>query len=195
MQKEIEVKFINVDIDAVRAALKNVGGVCDQPMRLMRRALIETQEMAAIDAFIRLRDEGDKVTLTYKQHLQNGIHAANEIETTVGDFDTTKALLEAAGFTFRTYQESRRETWRFGEVEIVIDEWPWMPPYIEIEGSNEGAVKSAAEKLGYNWGDAVFGGTDVIYQRLYNMSDGIRGVIDISDVRFGAPLPKDFTRK
>jgi hypothetical protein len=102
---------------------------------------------------------------------------------------------EAAGFTFRTYQESRRETWRFGEVEIVIDEWPWMPPYIEIEGSNEGAVKSAAEKLGYNWGDAVFGGTDVIYQRLYNMSDGIRGVIDISDVRFGAPLPKDFTRK
>ncbi|MBP6038033.1 MAG: class IV adenylate cyclase [Candidatus Saccharimonas sp.] len=195
MQKEIEVKFINVDIDAVRAALKNVGGVCDQPMRLMRRALIETQEMAAIDAFIRLRDEGDKVTLTYKQHLQNGIHAANEIETTVGDFDTTKALLEAAGFTFRTYQESRRETWRLGEVEIVIDEWPWMPPYIEIEGSSEGAVKSAAEKLGYNWGDAVFGGADVIYQRLYNMSDGIRGVIDIPDVRFGAPLPKDFTRK
>lgn len=193
MHTEIEAKFIDVDVDATRELLARVGAVCVQPMRLMRRALVETPEMAAIDAFLRLRDEGDKVTLTYKQHLKSGIEAAREIETTVGDFDATKALLEASGMKFHTYQESRRETWKLGEAEVVIDEWPWMPPYIEIEGRSEAMVRQAAKTLGCDWQDAVFGGADVIYQMLYDMSDGVRGVIDIPEVRFGTPLPSAFT--
>lgn len=193
MQTEIEVKFVDIDIDEVRRRLESLRAVCEQPMRLMRRALVETPEMAAIDAFLRLRDEGDKVTLTYKQHLKSGIEAAREIETTVGDFDATKALLEASGMRFHTYQESRRETWQMGSVEVVIDEWPWMPPYIEIEGSNEAEVKQAAQTLGFDWSQAVFGGADVVYQSLYDMSDGVRGVIDIPEVRFDAPLPEQFT--
>ncbi len=193
MQTEIEVKFVDIDIDEVRRRLESLRAVCEQPMRLMRRALVETPEMAAIDAFLRLRDEGDKVTLTYKQHLKSGIEAAREIETTVGDFDATKALLEASGMRFHTYQESRRETWQMGGVEVVIDEWPWMPPYIEIEGNNEAEVKQAAQTLGFDWSQAVFGGADVVYQSLYDMSDGVRGVIDIPEVRFGTPLPEQFT--
>ena len=195
MQTEIEVKFLDIDIDNVRARLASAGAVCEQPMRLMRRALVETPEMAAIDAFLRLRDEGDKVTLTYKQHLKTGVEAAKEIETTVGDFDTAKALLEASGLTFHTYQESKRETWKLGGVEVVIDEWPWMPPYIEIEGPDEAAVKASAAALGFDWNDAVFGGADVVYQMLYDMSDGTRGVIDIPDVRFGVELPAQFQSK
>jgi adenylate cyclase class 2 len=195
MQTEIEVKFIDVDIDAMREQLARAGAVCEEPMRLMRRALVETPEMAAIDAFLRLRDEGNKVTLTYKQHLKTGIEAAKEIETTVGDFDTTKAIIEASGLAFHTYQESRRETWRLGAVEVVIDEWPWMPPYVEIEGQSEQDVRTAAEILGFDWRDAVFGGADVIYSMLYDMADGVRGVIDIPDVQFDAPLPDVFTAK
>ncbi len=195
MNKEIEVKFIDIDIDAVRELLARSGAVCEEPMRLMRRALIETDDMKPIDAFVRLRDEGNRVTLTYKQHLKDSVHAANEIETTVGDFDTTKALFEAMGYEFVTYQESRRETWRLNDVEVVIDEWPWMPPYIEIEGTSEEAVREAADTLGFDWKDAVFGGADVIYQSLYDFADGVRGVIDVAQVRFEDPLPAVFTPK
>ncbi len=191
MKTEIEVKFINITIDAIQQRLLAAGAVCEQPMRLMRRALMETPDMAAKDAFLRLRDEGNRVTLTYKQHLKTGIEAANEIETTVDDFDATKALLEASGMIFHTYQESRRETWKLGDVEVVIDEWPWMPPYIEIEGDNEASIREAAATLGFSWDEAVFGGVDVVYRMLYPAMS-VRGVIDIPLVRFDDPVPQEF---
>lgn len=195
MQTEIEAKFVDVGIDDVRNRLSAAGAHCEQPMRLMRRALVETAEMKPIDAFLRLRDEGDKVTLTYKQHLKGRVEAANEIETTVGSFDAAKAIVEACGLAFHTYQESKRETWKLDDVEVVIDEWPWIAPYIEIEGKTEQAVKNAAEKLGYAWENAVFGGADVIYRATYAMPEHIRGVIDIPEVRFGAPVPAEFTER
>ena len=191
MKTEIEVKFINITIDAIQQRLLAAGAVCEQPMRLMRRALMETPDMAAKDAFLRLRDEGNKVTLTYKQHLKTGIEAANEIETTVDDFDATKALLEASGMIFHTYQESRRETWKLGDVEVVIDVWPWMPPYIEIEGDNEASIREAAAILGFSWDEAVFGGVDVVYRMVYPAMS-VRGVIDIPLVRFDDPVPQEF---
>ena len=191
MKTEIEVKFINITIDAIQQRLLAAGAVCEQPMRLMRRALMETPDMAAKDAFLRLRDEGNKVTLTYKQHLKTGIEAANEIETTVDDFDAAKSLLEASGMIFHTYQESRRETWKLGDVEVVIDEWPWMPPYIEIEGDNEASIREAAAILGFSWDEAVFGGVDVVYRMVYPAMS-VRGVIDIPLVRFDDPVPQEF---
>ena len=191
MKTEIEVKFINITIDTIQQRLLAAGAVCEQPMRLMRRALMETPDMAAKDAFLRLRDEGNKVTLTYKQHLKTGIEAANEIETTVDDFDATKALLEASGMIFHTYQESRRETWKLGDVEVVIDVWPWMPPYIEIEGDNEASIREAAAILGFSWDEAVFGGVDVVYRMVYPAMS-VRGVIDIPLVRFDDPVPQEF---
>jgi adenylate cyclase class 2 len=191
MKTEIEVKFINITIDAIQQRLLAAGAVCEQPMRLMRRALMETPDMAAKDAFLRLRDEGNRVTLTYKQHLKTGIEAANEIETTVDDFDATKALLEASGMIFHTYQESRRETWKLGDVEVVIDVWPWMPPYIEIEGDNEASIREAAAILGFSWDEAVFGGVDVVYRMVYPAMS-VRGVIDIPLVRFDDPVPQEF---
>lgn len=195
MHTEIEAKFVNITIDTMRHTLEQAGAVCEQPMRLMRRALVETEQMKPIDAFLRLRDEGNKVTLTYKQHLKSGVEAANEIETTVGDFDSTKAIIEACGLTFRTYQESKRETWQLGEVEVVIDEWPWIPPYIEIEGTSEQAVQAVAAKLGFDWNNAVFGGADVIYRSTYTMPPNVRGVIDVPEVRFDAPVPAEFTKR
>ena len=191
MKTEIEVKFIDITIDTIQQRLLAAGAVCEQPMRLMRRALMETPDMAAKDAFLRLRDEGNKVTLTYKQHLKTGIEAANEIETTVDDFDTAKSLLEASGMIFHTYQESRRETWKLGDVEVVIDEWPWMPPYIEIEGDNEASIREAAAILGFSWDEAVFGGVDVVYRMVYPAMS-VRGVIDIPLVRFDDPVPQEF---
>ena len=191
MKTEIEVKFINIDIEEVRTKLREVGAVCEQPMRLMKRALIETEEMAKDEAFVRLRDEGNKVTLTYKKFEENSLTGAKEHEIIVSDFDTTLAILKTCGLKVQTFQESKRETWRVAEVEVVIDEWPWMRPYIEVEGHSEQAVKDTADLLGFDWSDAVFGGADVIYHLEYPKMS-VRGVIDIDEVRFGEPVPAVF---
>lgn len=195
MKTEIEVKFVDVDIDHIRARLKTLGAHLEHAMRDMRRALIEEEHHAADNMFIRVRDEGDKTTLTLKKKTkslkESTIDSTYEIETTVGDFDTTVELFEVAGWHYTTYQESRRETWQLGDVEVVIDEWPWINPYIEIEGDTEEAVRAAAAKLGFDWDTAMFGSVDVIYNRDYPDMK-VRGVIDIEEVRFGADVPTEF---
>ena len=51
----------------------------------------------------------------------------------------------------------------------MIDIWPFLEPVIEIEGKNEDNVKKVAEKLGFNWNDAIFDSIDYIYSKTYNI--------------------------
>jgi len=195
MQTEIEVKFVDVDIDDVRARLKAAGAALEQSMTEMRRVLIEEPHHAAERSFIRIRDEGSKTTLTFKRRLlpdeETTLTSVQELETTVGDFDTAVKIFAEAGWNYVTYQESRRETWHLDDTEVVIDEWPWINPYIEIEGPTEDSVRSVAKKLGFDWETAMFGSVDVIYGRDYPNRTN-RGVIDVKEVRFGTPSPKEF---
>lgn len=191
MKTEIEVKFLNINIDEMRQKLKDAGAVLEQPMRLMRRTLVETEETRSRHAYLRLRDEGDRITLTFKQFDEDSLTGAKEREVTVSDFDETIAILSEFNLNYHTFQESKRETWKYQDAEVVIDEWPWIAPYIEIEGDSEEIVKQAAASLGFDWDEAVFGSVDVIYNLEYPDMK-VRGVIDVKEVRFGSPVPIEF---
>lgn len=195
MKAEIEVKFLNVDFDDVRAKLKELGAECEQPMRLFRRAIIETPELVAKNGYVRVRDEGDKVTMTYKQFDKLSVDGAKEIEMTVSNFDDAVALLDAAGLPYQSFQESKRETWKLGNTEIVLDEWPWLKPYIEIEGEDESELKDVAGKLGFDWAEAVFGDVMVAYRAEYPHLTEKDTVGHIAEVKFGDPLPDLFKSK
>ena len=198
MKTEIEVKFINIDIEQIREKLRTAGAVCEQPMRLMKRALIEEPHHLERHSFIRIRDEGDKITLTYKRREDQAaskIDGTKEIEVEVSNFEDTVELFKEAGWEYKTFQESKRETWKLGTAEVVIDEWPWLQPYIEIEAETEDEVKAAAEQLELNWDDKMLGHIDAVYETEYVFADNFRGVIDIKEVRFDDPLPKQFEVK
>lgn len=188
MKTEIEVKFCDIDLDATREILARAGAVCEQPMRLMRRIIIETETLAQRHGFVRVRDEGDRTTLTYKQFDEASLTGAKEIEVTVSDFDATVALLEQVDLVHKSFQESRRETWKLGDVEVVIDEWPHLNAYIEIEGASEEGVKRAAEKLGFDWADAVFGSVTEVYQHQYPNGNA-RELVNMPRIAFDEPLP------
>jgi adenylate cyclase class 2 len=195
MKTELEVKFANISIEAIRAALRAAGAVCQQPMRLMKRALIEESYHEADKSFIRIRDEGDKITLTFKRRATldaTTIDSVKELEVEVSDFNKTVQIFSEAGWQYKTFQESKRETWKLGSTEIVVDEWPWLKPYIEIEGESEAAIKAAAQTLGLDWGDACFGNIDELYKMEYEFQNGTRGVIDVAEVRFGDSIPQEF---
>lgn len=194
MKTEIEVKFLNVDHDEVRAKLTKLDAVLEQPMRLMRRVLIRTPEMTANgrDAFIRIRDEGDRTTVTFKEFKENSLSGVEEIEVVVSDFDNTVAIFAAGNLAHQSFQESRRETWKYGEVEVVLDEWPWLDPYIEIEGPTDESVMRAAKDLGFEWTAGVFGSVTEAFNIQYPNARNPRGLIDLPEVKFGAPLPDIF---
>ena len=190
MKNEIEAKFVNVNIDDIRSKLESLGAILIQPMRDMQRVTIDTPDLKKKDAFVRIRNEGDKTTITYKQFNSLTIDGVKEIEITVSNFDDAVALFKEAGLVYGSLQESRRETWKLGEVEIVIDEWPWLNPYIEIEGPSEGLVVSTSEKLGFIWSDAIFGDVMAAYRVQYphlGMNDTVG---NLPEVRFNDPLPE-----
>lgn len=189
MKTEIEAKFLGIDFDQLRQRLTELGAECVQPMRLMRRVIIQPDWLRGSHSFIRVRDEGDKVTLTYKKFLDESISGAQEQEVTVSNFEDTVAILRAGGLDYRSYQESRRETWHLGEVEIVLDEWPWLGEYIEIEGPSEASVKTVAKQVGADWKKAIYGSADKLYHLAYPQAKN-RGVIDIKEVRFDLPVPE-----
>lgn len=189
MKNEIEAKFVNIDINTIRSKLQDVGAVLVQPMRDMQRVTIDTPDLKKKDAFVRIRNEGDKTTVTYKQFNSLSLDGVKEIEIKVDDFNTTVALFKEAGLVYGSLQESRRETWKLSDVEIVIDEWPWLNPYIEIEAPSEELVISTSEKLGFNWSDAVFGDVMAAYRVQYPHLGLNDTVGNLPEVRFGDPLP------
>lgn len=189
MKTEIEVKFLDVNHDELRAKLRELGAVCEQTMRDMRRAIFATPEMdEQRNAYIRVRDEGDKVTVTYKHFAELSLTGAAELETTVGDFDAMVGIMRATGMRQCAYQESRRETWYLGDTEVVLDEWPWLKPYIEIEGETEKGVRSTAKSLGFDWNDAIFGAVTQIYEAEYPGTQASDIILEPL-IKFDAPLP------
>jgi len=191
MQTEIEAKFLHVDPTDVRQRLEKAGATCKQPMMLMRRVVLDNEDLQPKNAFVRVRDEGHRIAMTYKQYDEQSITGAKEIEFSVSDYDAAVTFLEALGVKPKSTQEARREIWELGDVEVVIDEWPWIDPYIEIEGPSEEAVKEVAKKLDFNWNDAAFGDIMTAYRAQYPNTGTTRSdmVYNLPIVRFEDAVP------
>jgi adenylate cyclase class 2 len=189
MKTEIEAKFLNINHDAMRETLKSVGAVCKQPMRMMRRVTFGTPEMNSKNAFMRIRDEGYRVTMTYKQFDEMSLTGAKEIEVTVSNYEDALTLVKAAGIETKSVQEARREVWHLDDIEIMLDEWPWLNPYMEIEAETEKKVKHAASLLGLNWDDAVFGDLNQAFRAQYPTMSNEDAIYHLPDIRFDLPLP------
>jgi adenylate cyclase, class 2 len=192
MQTELEVKFLAVDHAKLRSKLQAAGAVCTHPMRLMRRTVMDFEDdrlEKSADGFVRVRDEGDKVVATYKQYGEAlAIDSAKEIETTVGDYETTIRLFEAIGLRAKSEQETKRENWQLDACEVVLDEWPWLKPYIEIEGPNEPAIQAVAKKLELDWEDHVTGSVTVAYRSEYDIPRKI-SIATNPRMAFDEPVP------
>lgn len=174
MQTEIEAKFLNINHDTFRKKLESIGATCVVPMRLMRRKNFDYADRRLEKEFtgwVRVRDEGDKVTLAYKQLNDRSLHGTKEVSVTVNDFDDTCQLLESIGLVKQSYQETRRESWMLGDIEIELDEWPWIPPFVEIEAPDENSLRDIAAKLELDMNVAVHGSVEIAYQAVYDVTD------------------------
>jgi adenylate cyclase class 2 len=115
---------------------------------------------------LRLRRD-TKVRITYKAggSLEGGVNRRQELEFTVSDFDTAKALLEALGYQVYTIYEKYRTTYRMGNVEVVVDELP-TGDFLEIEGPDSESIRAAAKQIGLNWEAGILESYTVLFERL-----------------------------
>lgn len=170
MQTEWEASFWSIDKDKVRARLTAAGAELIYPERDMRRyGFFPPVGTTLQKSWVRIRDEGDRVTMSIKQ-VGAKLDEQKELEIIVNDFETGAEFLRTLGCKEKAFQETRRELWRIGVVDIVIDSWPFLEPLVEIEGPSEVAIREVAERLGFVWVDARFTSVAEAYMEKYGVT-------------------------
>ncbi|MDQ3798759.1 MAG: class IV adenylate cyclase [Acidobacteriota bacterium] len=145
MAIEIEKKY---RLDAARyerllSALEEIGaeyqGEDFEENTLYRGGVLDEKS-----AVLRVRKIGARTILTYKRRIQNEFDVKRQIEheTEIASAEEIENIIENLGFVASVIYEKRRRTWRFREVEIVLDELPFGL-FMEIEGSSVTAIAEA----------------------------------------------------
>lgn len=170
--EEFEVKFLNIDQKEIEKKLKEIGAkkVFD---RVFKSKIFDYPDFRLDSncAWIRLRDEGDKITLAYKKRLRDQESDGKENddgmeqhEVAVSDFDTTANIFLKAGFVLKYYEEKRRIRYMLGDIELDIDLCPQLPPYLEIESNSWKNVEKAIKLLGLDPADKKIFSSSHIYK-------------------------------
>jgi adenylate cyclase, class 2 len=154
--EEFEVKFLNIDPEAIQKKLEGLGATRVFE-KLYRRCVYDYSDLRlnTQGAWVRLRDEGDKVTLNFKQRLGMGSHdgmvndaGMDEVEFTVSDFEKAELFLTKIGLQLKGYQENHRIRYVHEGIEYDFDYWPKIPPYLEIEAESWEKVEEGIRVLG-----------------------------------------------
>src|SRR3989344_4649269 len=154
--EEIEVKFLEVDIANLKSKLENFGAEFVGNFNYKRKVYdFPGLPLDKNNSWVRVRDEGDKIVMTYKQRLDVGNHimgdkGMKEIEIIVSDFNLADQFLKSIGMIVKFYEENKRERY-------ILD-------YVEIEGNNWDSVEKISEKLGFVWDKHLKCSTMQIYE-------------------------------
>lgn len=171
MAIEFEATYLNINKEKLRNDLKDIGAKLTRSEYKQRRYNFDLQSLGRnFYEWVRIRDEGDKVTMAYKNiSTRSSIEEQKEVEFEISDMDLGVEFMQSLGTRITNYSETLRERWMFDGVEIDIDTWPHLEPYIEIEGKNKEEVISVSELLGFNFKDAKFCGAGEIYELKYGI--------------------------
>lgn len=185
---EYEAKFINIDKGKIRKTLRVLGANLINPEFLQKRVVFNLPTGHEIKGgWIRIRDEANKITMSLKVISGNKIEDQKEVYLIVNSFEEAEKFLMTIGCKKKSYQENKRELWRIKDVEITIDEWPFVEPFIEIESDSEDKVKEVAKNLGFNYTQALFGATDIICQKKYGIPLDV--INSMPEIRFDMANP------
>jgi len=173
MKTELEVKFYPINKEKIRKLLKLLGAKLKNPETLMKRFVYDNRSNPQIQAtYLRVRDEGENVRVSLKINAKSSgkISDQKELDYIVSDFNAAKELFDSIGLTSNAYQENLREIWHYKNSEIVIDTWPSIESYLEIESPNENELKRIAQKLKLNWKEKKIVSVDELYAQKYGIS-------------------------
>ncbi len=187
METEFEAKFYPVNKDEYRNKLLSMGAKILHAERKMTRIIGDARvnKFSHRNDYIRIRDEGDVVRLSFKRtaDTDGNLSDQKEVDVIVSDFEKTIDILKLAGIKFTNRQETLREEWEYKGANVTIDTWPGLLPYSEIETSSEEKVKELALELGLNWETKMITAAPEVFQKVYGL--GIEEVLKrISNLTF-----------
>jgi adenylate cyclase, class 2 len=158
-QVESEIKLRMPGPGPAREALARLGATLSRPRHLEDNVLLDDAGggLAATGRTLRLRRTEAGAVLTFKgpRRDREGVKSREEIEADLpaAEADTLLAILRKVGFAPVFRYQKYRETYRYGELEIVVDETP-IGTFFELEGDLP-AIHAAAVALGRGPADYI----------------------------------------
>jgi len=171
MNIEYEATFVDINKNTARTRLKKARAKLIRPEFLQKRFVYHLPQGHEIKGgWARIRDEGDKITMSLKIINGNKIDDQKEINLRIDNMEKAREFLKTLGCREKAYQETKREIWRLAGVEITIDEWPFLEPFVEIEGDSKKSVEQASKKLNFDYQKAKFCAIGQLYREKYNIT-------------------------
>lgn len=160
MGKEIELKVVGVSPKRAKDRLESINAKFKGHFILQRVTFqgarygkiknyqTNTNNDGYHTSWMRVRTDGKKTTLTFKEQYGTGITKRFEYEVEVSDFAiTVKMLKRMLPNTSYNYMVTTRDIYERGDITFTIDKWPHLPYQVEIEGPSEKKVNDAYNKL------------------------------------------------
>lgn len=163
MNKETEVKVLNIDVEKVKTKLVEIGA----KQTYQGKFVVDWLRPIGIGEdedpwFLRVRSrEGREPEVTWKGLTEHEVnvrkkinrkvnqkhHTADEINFNVSDFNKMRDLFIAIGLEHYARQEKIRTSFELNDISFDIDEYPGIPPFLEVEAFSKQKVEETLEKL------------------------------------------------
>lgn len=167
MNIEIEERVLEVDVEKTIAKLESLGA--KKVGEWHQKRFVYDFNPIRENEWIRLRTNGEKVTLTYKNIEDVSLDGTKELEIEVEDFEKTNELLKILGYEPKAYQENKRIRYFLNGTEIDIDFWPLIPAYMEIEGKSKAEVGEIERLLEIDKEKITYLNCFDIYKEIYGI--------------------------
>jgi adenylate cyclase class 2 len=167
--KEIEVKIIDIDPKKIKSKLISMGAkkIFDNNMHVV---FFDTKESTfeKTNQTFRLRQEADKVIMTYKRKIPSrDAKLMEELEVDVSNLEDAKRIILALGYKEVGNMNKRRVSYKIGNVKFEFDKflgkYNKVPEFLEIEAPDKKTLYKAVKTLGFSKEDCkAWTGKDVI---------------------------------
>jgi len=151
--KEIEIKLIYKNKEAVIAKLKELGAVFREKYILEDYYFSLTgKDMSNTNDLLRVRKKGDKKELTFKGKCETtgNIWERIELNTDISNPEAVLQMFEHLKLNKLSTNKSLREFWDIDDVELVFSDitYPAKINFLEIEGPSKERVQEVLDQLG-----------------------------------------------
>ena len=130
MPKEFEHAFYNFDKKEIISKMKEIKG--KHKGTFLFRVQILIHPLNTPGTYIRVRDEGHRITMTYKYQGPND-KFPDEEEVNINDFDSGVNILLGVGCKKKYYYEKIREIWDVKNTEVIFDSNPGIIDKMDVE--------------------------------------------------------------
>ncbi len=159
MEKELEVKILDVDFKSLQTRIVELGGEIIAQEEQMNIIIDSSQNPISdkINAYMRIRITRDLLndrtsnTLTLKEKTtREGIRENKEYNLTIGDVKTALKIFDKLGYDEMKVGYKNRKSYSLKSSRIDFDVWDkesYPHPYVEIEVAREEDLEGLLEDL------------------------------------------------